>query len=227
MSSIETTPKLVSAHSLHEHFGDLDQQREASTLGMWAFLITEIMFFGGMLTAYLVYRVSYPAAFNAGSQDMNFWAGTLNTVVLICSSVTMVMAVHAAQHGKNRVVIGWLLFTMFLGLVFLGIKGFEYHEHWVHHLVPGEYFSFPGPDPRQAEIFFSLYFALTGFHALHMIIGLGLVSVMIYMAARNRFTSAYHNPIENVGLYWHFVDMVWIYLYPLLYLVAHKHAAGS
>lgn len=226
MPSLETSPKVVSTRSLHEQFADLDQQREAATLGMWAFLLTEIMFFGGMFTAYLVYRVSYPAAFNAGSQHMNFWAGTVNTAVLICSSLTMVMAVHAAQHGKNRRVVFWLSITMLFGLAFLGIKALEYREHWIHHLVPGQSFRFEGPDPRQAEIFFSLYFAMTGFHALHMVIGIGLVSSIVYMAARKKFTSEYHNPVENVGLYWHFVDMVWIYLYPLLYLIAHQHVGG-
>lgn len=226
MSTVETRPQVVSAHSLHEHFADLDQQREAATLGMWAFLITEIMFFGGMFTAYLVYRIMYPTAFNAGSQHMNFWAGTTNTAVLICSSLTMVMAVHAAQEGKNKVVIWFLIITLILGLAFLGIKAFEYHEHWVDHKVPGASFEFEGPDPQRAEIFFGLYFAMTGFHALHMIIGIGLVSAIIYMAAKKKFTKDYHSPIENVGLYWHFVDMVWIYLYPLLYLIAHKHVSG-
>jgi cytochrome c oxidase subunit III len=226
LSSIETRPSVVSTHSLHEHFADLDQQRETATLGMWAFLMTEVMFFGGMFTAYMVYRIMYPAAFNAASQHMNFWAGTINTVVLICSSLTMVLAVHASQEGKNKLMIWLLIATMVLGLAFLGIKGYEYHEHWVDHKVPGETFHFDGPDPRPAEMFFGLYFAMTGFHALHMIIGLGLVSAIIYMALKNKFTRDYHNPVENVGLYWHFVDMVWIYLYPLLYLIAHKHVSG-
>lgn len=226
MSTVETSPKSVSTHSLHEHFGDLDQQREAATLGMWVFLATEIMFFGGMFTAYLVYRVAYPSAFNASSQDMNFWAGTINTAVLIVSSLTMALAVHASQEGKNKLVVALLLVTMLLGLAFLGIKGFEYHEHWVHHKVPGPSFEFEGVDPRHAQIFFSLYFAMTGFHALHMVIGLGLVSWIVILAMRNKFTPEYHSPVENVGLYWHFVDMVWIYLYPLLYLIAHKHVSG-
>jgi len=226
LSTVETRPNAVSTHSLHEHFGDLEQQREAATLGMWVFLATEIMFFGGMFTAYLVYRMAYPVAFDAASQDMNFWAGTINTIVLIGSSLTMALAVHASQEGKNKHVVWLLIATMALGAVFLGIKAFEYHEHWVHHLVPGPYFQFEGPDPRHAEIFFSLYFAMTGFHALHMVIGLGLVSWIVYLAARNKITREYHSPVENVGLYWHFVDMVWIYLYPLLYLVAHKHVSG-
>jgi cytochrome c oxidase subunit III len=146
--------------------------------------------------------------------------------VLICSSLTMAMAVHASQEGKNKLVIWLLIATMVLGVAFLGIKAIEYHEHWVDHKVPGPSFEFEGPDPQHAQIFFGLYFAMTGFHALHMVIGLGLVSVIVYMAAKNRFTREYHSPVENVGLYWHFVDMVWIYLYPLLYLIAHKHVSG-
>lgn len=226
MSTVETRPNAVSTHSLHEHFGDLDQQREAATLGMWTFLVTEIMFFGGMFTAYLVYRVAYPTAFNAASQDMNFWAGTINTAVLIISSLTMALAVHASQEGNNKLTVWLLIVTMTLGVAFLGIKAFEYHEHWMHHLVPGPNFHFEGADPRHAQIFFSLYFAMTGFHALHMVIVLGLVTWIVILAARKKFTPEYHTPVENVGLYWHFVDMVWIYLYPLLYLIAHKHVSG-
>jgi cytochrome c oxidase subunit 3 len=213
----------ISTHSLRHHFTDLEQQRESATLGMWVFLITEVMFFGGMFTAYLVYRVAYPAAFAAASEHMEFWAGTINTVVLICSSLAVVFAVHAAQMNQRKVLVWSLIAAMFLGLVFLAIKGYEYHAHWVDHKVPGPTFHFEGADPRHAEMFFSLYFALTGFHALHMVIGLGLVGVVTYFAWRGRYTSEYHNPVENVGLYWHFVDIIWIFLYPLLYLISHHH----
>jgi cytochrome c oxidase subunit 3 len=154
---------------------------------------------------------------------MNFWAGTLNTIVLICSSLAVVFAVHAAQLNQRTVLVWCLIAAMFLGVVFLAIKGYEYHEHWVDHNVPGPSFHFEGADPRHAEMFFSLYFAMTGFHALHMVIGLGLVGTVTYFAWRGRYTSEYHNPVENVGLYWHFVDIVWIFLYPLLYLISHHH----
>jgi cytochrome c oxidase subunit 3 len=213
----------ISTHSLHHHFTDLEQQRESSTLGMWVFLITEVMFFGGMFTAYLVYRVAFPATFAAASMHMNFWAGTINTVVLICSSLAIVFAVHAAQMNQRKALVWALIAAMFLGLIFLAIKGYEYHEHWVDHKVPGPLFQFEGADPRHAEMFFSLYFAMTGFHALHMIIGLGLVGTITYFAWHGRYTPEYHNPVENVGLYWHFVDIIWIFLYPLLYLISHHH----
>jgi cytochrome c oxidase subunit 3 len=212
-----------SAHALQHHFADLDQQRESSVLGMWVFLITEVMFFGGLFTAYLVYRYSYPLAFEQASEHMSFWAGTINTVVLICSSLFVAFAVHAAQEGHRKQIAFFLMLALLLGLAFLGIKAYEYHGHWVEHKVPGPSFQFEGRDPVHAEVFFALYFIMTGFHALHMIIGVGLVGTIMYFALRGRYTPAYHTPLDNVGLYWHFVDIVWIFLYPLLYLISHKH----
>jgi cytochrome c oxidase subunit 3 len=213
----------VSAHALQHHFGDLDQQHETATLGMWVFLITEVMFFGGMFTAYLVYRVLYPVAFREASQHMLFMAGTVNTAVLICSSLFIVFAVHAAQTGHRQRIVFFLLLAVLLGVVFMAIKGYEYHNHWVEHKVPGAAFQFEGTDPHHAELFFALYFVMTGFHALHMLIGIVLVSIVAYFAWKGHYTPAYHNPVENVGLYWHFVDIIWIFLYPLLYLISHKH----
>jgi len=213
----------ISEHALQHHFANLEQQRETATLGMWVFLITEVMFFGGMFTAYMIYRVAYPATFAAASQHMNFPAGTINTVVLICSSLFVVFAVHATQTGNRKLTVFYLLAAVLLGLAFLGIKAVEYHQHWVEHTVPGPNFVFEGPDPRAAQLFFALYFAMTGFHALHMIVGVGLVSFIAYFAWKGHYTPAYHNPVENVGLYWHFVDIIWIFLYPLLYLISHRH----
>ena len=210
-------------HALQHHFADLDQQRESATLGMWIFLLTEVMFFGGMFTIYLIYRVAHAQAFEQASEHMTFWAGTVNTAVLICSSLFVVLAVHAVQMGHRKRVALLLMAAVLLGLVFLGIKGVEYHDHWVHHNVPGRSFVFEGADPQAAEVFFALYFIMTGFHALHMVIGVGLVSVIAYFAWKGHYTPAYHNPVENSGLYWHFVDIVWIFLYPLLYLISHKH----
>lgn len=213
----------LDRHSLHEQYAELDQQRESAKLGMWVFLATEVMFFGGMIAGYLVYREAYPTAFQAGSVHMLFMAGTLNTAILISASLFVAIAVHAAQKGERKLLVWCLGIAMFLGVCFLAIKGYEYYEHWVEHKVPGPSFQWEGPDPRHAELFFVLYFGLTGFHALHMVIGVSLLSVIIFFAARGRYTPEYHNPVENIALYWHFVDIVWIFLYPMLYLIGHKH----
>jgi len=189
---------------------------------MWVFLLTEIMFFGGMFGGYTVYRNMYPEAFASTSHFMNVTLGGTNTAVLICSSLTMALAVRSAQLGKKKALIVFLLCTLALGLIFLGIKYMEYHEKWVDHHIPGPGFHYA--DSRyfkQAQILFFLYFAMTGMHALHMIVGAGLITTLIVMAARNRFSAAWYTPVEMIGLYWHFVDIVWIFLFPLLYLIGH------
>ncbi len=204
----------------HAHqFDDVEQQHEASWLGMWVFLGTEVLFFGGMFTGYTVYRSVYPQAFALASNRMDVLLGTINTAVLICSSLTMALAVHSSEEGRRKKIILFIVLTMILGTIFLGIKFSEYYIKYKEHLVPGMDFKFPGPQPGPAEIFFSFYFVMTGFHALHMIIGLGLQTYLLIQAARNRFSAAYYTPVEMVGLYWHFVDIVWIFLFPLLYLV--------
>ena len=215
---------------LRHHFADMEQQRNASSLGMWLFLVTEIMFFGGMFCAYLVYRINHFNAFAAASQTLGIWPGAINTAVLLVSSVTVVLAVRAAHDGARKQLIAYLVVTILLGLTFLGIKAYEYNEKFEKHHVPGTSFSFNEPfddngkhipvNPREAELFFSLYFAMTGMHALHMIIGCGLFGVLAYMAWKGRFTPEYYTPIENGGLYWHLVDIIWIYLFPLLYLIS-------
>lgn len=212
--------------NLKHHFADLEHQKSSATFGMWLFLVTEIMFFGGMFAAYLVYRLSYYNAFVAGSQTMEITLGAVNTGVLICSSLTMVMSVHYAKEGNRKLTAVFLLLTLLLGFGFLGIKAVEYHTHWVHHEVPGLNFAFQhhgNYDPRHVAIFFSLYFAMTGMHALHMLIGAGLLIWLLVANARGRFSAEYNSPVEMVGLYWHFVDMIWIYLFPLLYLISHHH----
>jgi len=216
----------TAVHNLKHHFADLDQQRATSTFGMWLFLVTEIMFFGGMFAAYLIYRLSYYNAWVAGSQTMEIKLGAINTAVLICSSLTMVMAVHSAKLGNRKMTAICLLLTLLLGFSFLGVKAVEYHGHWVNHEVPGPNFHFEHEgnyDPRQVSIFFSLYFAMTGMHAFHMIIGAGLLTWLLIANARGRFSPEYNSPVELVGLYWHFVDLIWIYLFPLLYLISHHH----
>ena len=205
------------------HFETLDQQYEASALGMWLFLVTEVMVFGGLLTAYLIYRIWYPEAWSEGSLELSIRLGGFNTIVLIGSSLTMAMAVRAAQTGWRRGTIWYLVGTMILGLTFLVVKYFEYKEKFEHSHVPGPNFHFEGPYGHQVEIFFALYFGLTGLHALHMVIGFGLLSVILWMAYRNRFSKEWYTPVELSGLYWHFVDIVWIFLFPLLYLVDRAH----
>jgi cytochrome c oxidase subunit III len=214
---------------LLHHFADAQQQRDASSLGMWVFLATEVMFFGGLFCAYLIYRQWYFGDFGAASKSIDATLGATNTAVLICSSLTVVLAVWAAQTARRTLLIAMLGITMLLGLVFLGIKAIEYKDKFEEHHVPGASFSFdhvsipghPGQyaNPRHAEIFFSLYFVMTGLHALHMIVGLGIFSWLLFAAWKGRFTPEYHTPVEIGGLYWHFVDIVWIYLFPLLYLI--------
>lgn len=188
---------------------------------MWVFLITEVMFFGGLFTAYIVYRVAYPGAFAGASHHLDVTLGGINTAVLIMSSLTMAMAVYGAQTGKKRVLILCLSLTLLLGLTFLGIKAIEYYDKFAHGLVPGAGFHWEGPNKRQAELFFSIYFAMTGTHALHMVIGAGIITTLIIMSVRGRFSPEYHTPVELSGLYWHFVDIVWIFLFPLLYLIGY------
>ena len=213
-------------HRTGELFGQfetMDQQRESASLGMWIFLSTEVLFFGGMFMTYTLNRSTYPEIFGEASRSINLGLGAFNTVVLIGSSLTMAMSVWAASVGKKQLVTMFLILTLILGTVFLGIKGIEYHEKFVEHHVPGLSFSFePGASAAtnaHAQLFFSLYFAMTGLHAVHMIVGAGLLIWLIKESMRGRFTAEYNTPVEMVGLYWHFVDIVWIFLFPLLYLI--------
>jgi cytochrome c oxidase subunit III len=209
---------------LQHHFDDLGQQAEASTVGMWVFLVTEIMFFGGLFLAYLIYRSSYPTGFQEASNHLNVKWGAVNTIVLIVSSLTMALGVRAAQtNAPPRTQVGWILATMALGSAFLGVKVIEYADKFTHHLVPGPNFVWEGKYPEAAEIFYSLYFCMTGLHALHMIIGLGIMTVIAIMAWKKQFDSTWYTPVEVSGLYWHFVDIVWIFLFPLLYLIGYHY----
>jgi cytochrome c oxidase subunit 3 len=211
--------------ALQHHFDSLEQQKESSTLGMWLFLVTEIMFFGGAFVAYVIYRSTYPHAFEAASHKLNVIMGGVNTAVLICSSLTMALSIWAAQVNKRKLIVLFLILTMLLGATFLVVKTFEYKEKFVHHEVPGPNFQWEGKDAGPVEIFFSLYFILTGIHAFHMVIGLGLLTWLLVTAWRGAYDSRYYNPLEMTGLYWHFVDIVWIFLFPLLYLLG-AHAKG-
>ena len=234
--------------ALQHHFENMEQQREAGTLGMWIFLVTEIMFFGGMFLAYTLYRTFFPAAFASASNHLDITLGAVNTGVLILSSFTMAMAVYFTQIGKRRPQVLCLVFTLVLGLTFLGIKAVEYYDKYEDRLIPGKVipgrtFSpavahegepfdkhklhlLEGATVAQVEMFYWIYFAMTGMHALHMIIGAGLLVYLIIFSVRGRFDPEYHGPVEVVGLYWHFVDIVWIFLFPLLYLLGRHFEHG-
>ena len=251
---------------LYGHFKTLEQQKESATLGMWIFLVTEVLFFGGLFLTYTINRSAFSTAFGIGSNTLDITLGAGNTVVLIMSSLTMAMAVWSAQVGKKRLVTLFLIATLGLGTVFLGVKAVEYNQKYVHHLIPGLGFDItycvnnPSacglqgtkladetrelneaieaeaggkgaaevPGARESakvslnahsQLYFSLYFGMTGLHALHMIVGAGLLLWLIKGSLAGRYTPQYNTPVELVGLYWHFVDIVWIYLFPLLYLI--------
>jgi cytochrome c oxidase subunit III len=225
----------VAVHGVHghprleHHFENMEQQKDATVMGMWAFLMQEILFFGGLFMAYILYRTLYPAAWAEGSNHLDIMLGGINTAVLIGSSLTMAMAVYASQTGKQKMLFNMLLFTLILGLVFMVIKYFEY-THKIHDgLFPGfGLWNYTGDNPAGAphvQMFFVIYFAMTGMHALHMIIGVGILLWLMMRAKKGEFGPEYHGPIEIFGLYWHFVDIIWIFLFPLLYLV-NRHMPG-
>ncbi|MBI3211021.1 MAG: cytochrome c oxidase subunit 3 [Candidatus Solibacter usitatus] len=186
---------------------------------MWLFLMTEVMFFGGMFGAYVIYRTWYPEAFKIASTATNVPLGAMNTVVLIVSSLTMALAVQSAQLGKKKMLVWMIILTMFFGAWFLGVKAIEYSEKWHHHHVPGANFIWEGDGGREVQILYCLYFAMTGMHAVHMVVGLGIMTWLLLTAIKGHYTPKYYNPVEICGLYWHFVDIVWIFLFPMLYLI--------
>jgi len=189
---------------------------------MWIFLITEVMFFGGMFAAYSIYRSRWPEVFAVASSSMNVYLGATNTVVLLCSSFTMVMAVRASQMAnKSKAIVGWIFLTLLFGLTFLGVKAVEWIEKFHEHHIPGMAgFHLAGvADQGAAQIFFSLYFGMTGLHAFHMVVGVGIMLWLANEARQGKFGPKYNTPVDISGLYWHFVDIVWIYLFPLLYLI--------
>ena len=220
---------------LHHHFDDMEQQREATALGMWAFLATEVMMFGTMLFAYSLYRYKFHEEFLAGSHSLNFKLGFMNTLVLLCSSLTMAAAVHHAQMKNKRLMQTLLGATWILGAAFLIIKGFEWTADYNEGLIPGFNWD-PRPHNIEAlrsetfnlqhyQMYFVIYFCLTGLHAIHMVIGLGLVAYFMWLGRRGMFTNGNDQPVELLGLYWHFVDIVWVFLFPLLYLIGGGHIA--
>lgn len=217
LTSPAPEPKFVA-----EHFDDLAQQRSAAQLGMWIFLATEVLFFGGLFLAYTVFRSLYPRDFAAASHHTEVLIGGSNTAILLFSSTLMALAVRAAEMKDRHRLVRLLLGTALFGIVFMILKGVEYHKDWSDHLVPVFSFQWGEPNPGPAQIFFWLYFAMTGLHAIHVSVGIALLLIFAWVARSGKFTSGHHTPIEILGLYWHFVDVVWIFLFPLLYLAGHR-----
>lgn len=279
MTATNTHKDTTPGHDTHghhpalaHHFVSLEQQHEANILGMWVFLVTEVLFFGGMFTAYTVYRFKFNTMFQEASNQLDITLGCINTVVLILSSLTMAMAVRCAQQGKAKQILGYLAATAVLGFAFLGVKYFEWKHDFAVHLIPrsdfcwdyakeqrteadhhekgkpfvtkvfGKFFGHheehapptteriladkKNPESQQARMFFVLYFAMTGVHAIHMLVGFGLIAAVAFWASKGTYGPEYYTPVEVLGLYWHFVDIVWIFLFPLLYLLGAHLGAG-
>jgi cytochrome c oxidase subunit 3 len=204
---------------LAEQFDDLEQQKTTATLGMWAFLATEILFFGGLFFAYTVYRITYPHAFVRAGRELNVTVGTINTAILLTSSYFVALAVHSIQKGKKNKAFFYLAATWILGFSFLGLKAYEYYDDFEKNLVPTIHVAIEGADAPAARLFYFIYYAMTGLHAIHMIIGLVIIAIIAHRTLKGFYSNNYYNQVEIGGLYWHFVDLIWIFLYPLLYLM--------
>ena len=209
---------MTERSAVAEHFEEEAQQHEAAELGLWLFIATELMLFGGLFLGLVVYRIAYPEAAENASNHLHLWIGGANTAVLLTSSLTMALAVVGAREGKRAQTTGLLLLTALLGLLFLGIKGYEYHSEYREGLMPGVGPAFPLE--QHAELFFNFYFASTGLHALHLALGIVAVGVFAWRTLSQRLPVPQRaTRIEGMGMYWHFVDIVWVFLYPVLYLI--------
>lgn len=204
---------------LAHHFDDSKQQHDSALLGMWGFLATEVLFFGGLFAAYTVYRNLHFAGFAAASKKLDVPLGAINTAVLLTSSLTMALAVRAAQLKQRRPLVLLLAATAILGAVFLGVKAVEWRHDFHEHLIPGPNFRFDSAHFAEAQMFFVIYFLMTGLHAIHLIIGIGIVGLYALWCGRAARVGSRETQVEVVGLYWHFVDLMWVFLYPLLYLI--------
>jgi len=209
----------ATASHVQHHFVDADQQFDAAKLGMWIFLVTEILFFGGLFAAYIIYRAWYPELFTLASEELNTLWGGVNTVVLIGSSLTVAMAIKSAQLNQIKNISINLGITIALACVFMVIKYFEYTHKFDLGIYPGEFYTFEGIDHPKANIFFSLYYMMTGLHGIHVLVGIGLMIWLLIRAVKGHFDSEYYTPVEITGLYWHLVDIIWIFLFPLFYLI--------
>lgn len=215
------TTAMRAPPELEEQYDDMAQQRAAAGLGIWVFLATEVLFFGGLFASYTISRLRYAAPFAAASRETDVWWGTVETAVLLTSSLTMAWAVRAARLGKRNEVTWLIVATMLLGTAFFAIHVHEYYSDYLAHLIPGIDFHFPQPGLASgAELFFFLYYVMTLLHLLHLTIGVGVLAVVAYLNHRGHYSPEYFTPVEVSGLYWHFVDIVWIFLYPLFYLIA-------
>lgn len=214
-----TTTSVEKKSFLQHHFVDHEQQFETAKLGMWIFLVTEILFFGGLFLAYIAFRAWYPELYVMASEHLDTFWGTVNTVVLLSSSLTVAMAIRSAQRNQQKGLILNLLFTIGLAFVFMVIKYFEYEHKFHLGIYPGEFYTYGGIDHELANIFFSIYYMMTGLHGIHVLVGIGLMIWLVIRARKGHFDSQYYGPVETVGLYWHLVDLIWIFLFPLLYLI--------
>ncbi len=229
MSSPSTVTMGPAEPIIPGHFETKAQQNESNILGMWLFLAQEIMFFGGMFTAYFYYRMQYPDVWSEGATHLNMPLGTLNTCVLLASSVTMALSVYFTQKGRFWPLMTCMTGTMILGIAFLVVKYTEYAEKYHHGLIPVISWNPQDvhlEDPAKLEIFFVLYFLVTGMHAFHMIIGIAILGVLMVLAWKKKFGPNRYMPVEIFGFYWHFVDIVWVFLFPLIYLIEYNPGAG-
>ncbi len=217
----------VHEHAHHErqqhHFVSMEQQFDASKMGMWLFLITEILLFSGMFVAYAVYRVMNPEVFFGVSKLLDWKLGGFNTIVLLASSFTVALGIHYIQKNDQKKMIWCLIITVICACIFMVVKYFEYTGKFSHGIFPGEFYH-PHGDYAQYDFpyapqFFSIYYVMTGIHGLHVLIGIGIFIWLIVRANKGHFTNEYYTPIELSGLYWHLVDIIWIFLFPLLYLI--------
>ena len=208
----------LDEHVAH-HFTDAEQQRDSAKLGMWVFLLTEVLFFGGLFCAYAIYRSWYPEMFHAAHKALDIKMGFINTLVLITSSVTMALSIRSMQLGNKKATMYNLIATLVFAGIFLVIKYFEY-EHKIHlGQLPGKYYTFTGLEGANPHVFFSIYFAMTGLHGFHVLVGMVLIGWMMIRTVKGTISAEYYTPIEMTGLYWHLVDLIWIFLFPLLYLI--------
>jgi cytochrome c oxidase subunit 3 len=205
-------------------YATLPQQHQAAQLGIWVFLATEVLFFGGLILAYFVYRYGYPEDFAAAGRHTRIIIGTVNTAILLTSSFLVAWAVETARAEAGRLAATLLGAAALLGVIFLALKGWEYRQEFEEHLVPGISFSFDPAHARGARFFFMIYFVATGLHALHVAIGIVVLALIAALARRGRYGARYHAPVTVAALYWHFVDAIWIFLFALIYLPGRSGA---